>query len=276
LCRIIGYSTARGCFGHPFFHAAKRRNCDGDEDCIILAMDALLNFSFSFLPDRRGGLMDAPLVLTTRLDPNEIDKEAHNVDCLREYPLELYNAAMNMADPKTIDKIMDLVAGRIGTAAQYEGVGFTNDTDNISEGPRFSAYITLQSMTDKMDAQLSLAKKIRAVDERDVATRVINKHFLPDMAGNLRSFSAQKFRCVKCGEKYRRIPITGKCYKCGNGLTMTVYKGSVMKYLEVSKRIGEEYGLDDYTRERIDILEMSMNSVFNNDKVKKCTLSDFF
>ncbi len=276
LCRIIGYSTARGCFGHPFFHAAKRRNCDGDEDCIILAMDALINFSFSFLPDRRGGLMDAPLVLTTRLDPNEIDKEAHNVDCLREYPLELYNAAMKMADPKTIDKIMDLVAGRIGTPAQYQGLGFTNDTDSISEGPRFSAYITLESMTDKMDAQLSLAKKIRAVDERDVATRVINKHFLPDMAGNLRSFSAQKFRCVKCGEKYRRIPITGKCYKCGNGLTMTVYKGSVMKYLEVSKRIGEEYGLDDYTRERIDILEMSMNSVFNNDKVKKCTLSDFF
>ena len=33
-----------------------------------------------FLPDRRGGLMDAPLVLTTRLDPNEIDKEAHNID----------------------------------------------------------------------------------------------------------------------------------------------------------------------------------------------------
>ena len=33
--------------------------------------------------------MDAPLVLTTRLDPNEIDKEAHNVDVKWEYPLEL-------------------------------------------------------------------------------------------------------------------------------------------------------------------------------------------
>ena len=48
------------------------------------------------------------------------------------------------------------------------------------------------------------------------------------------------------------------------------------KYLEISKTIGEKYGLDTYTRERIDILEMSMDSVFNNDKVKKCKLSDFF
>jgi len=275
LCRIIGYSDIRGCYGHPFFHAAKRRNCDGDEDCIILAMDGLLNFSRSFLPDRRGGLMDAPLVLTTRLDPNEIDKEAHNIDCLRNYPLEFYYAAMDMKDPKELEKIMDLISGRIGTPMQYEGLGFTHDTRDISEGPKSSAYTTLESMMDKMDAQLYLGKKIRAVDERDVAIKVINKHFLPDMAGNLRSFSTQTVRCTKCGEKYRRIPLSGIC-KCKNQLTLTVHEASVKKYLEVSKEVGEKYELDDYTIERIMILEMSMNSVFNNDKVKKCRLSDFY
>jgi len=275
LCRIIGYSDIRGCYGHPFFHAAKRRNCDGDEDCIILAMDGLLNFSRSFLPDRRGGLMDAPLVLTTRLDPNEIDKEAHNIDCLRSYPLEFYKAAMEMRDPKELEKIMDLISGRIGTPLQYEGLGFTHDTADISEGPKSSAYTTLESMMDKMDAQLYLGKKIRAVDERDVAIKVINKHFLPDMAGNLRSFSTQTVRCTKCGEKYRRIPLSGKC-TCDNPLTLTVHEASVKKYLEVSKDIGVKYELDDYTKERIMILEMSMNSVFNNDKVKKCKLSDFY
>ncbi len=275
LCRIIGYSEIRGCYGHPFFHAAKRRNCDGDEDCVILAMDGLLNFSRSFLPDRRGGLMDAPLVLTTRLDPNEIDKEAHNIDCHRSYPLEFYYAAMDMRDPKEIEKIMDLIAGRIGTPRQYEGLGFTHDTRDISEGPKNSAYTTLESMTDKMDAQLYLGKKIRAVDERDVAIKIINKHFLPDMAGNLRSFSTQTVRCTKCGEKYRRMPLAGMC-KCGNQLTLTVHEASVKKYLEVSKNISEKYELDDYTKERIMILEMSMNSVFNNDKVKKCRLSDFY
>ena len=275
LCRLIGYTKACGGYAHPFFHAAKRRNCDGDEDSIILLMDGLLNFSRAFLPDRRGGLMDAPLVLTTRLDPSEIDKEAHNLDCHFEYPLDFYRAAEEMKDPKEIEKIMDLIGGRIGTEKQYEGVGFTHDTADISEGPKRSSYSTLETMRDKMDAQLFLGRKIRAVDEKDVATRVIDKHFLPDMAGNLRSFSAQTVRCTKCGEKYRRIPLTGIC-RCGHTLTLTVHEASVRKYLEVSKEMGEKYGLSEYTRQRIDILEQSMASLFDSDKVKKCRIDDFF
>ena len=275
LCRIIGYTDASGCYAHPFFHASKRRNCDGDEDCLMLLLDGLLNFSRAYLPDRRGGLMDAPLVLTTRLDPNEIDKEAQNVDCLRRYPKAFYEAAMEMRDAKDVEKIMDLIAGRIGTIYQYEGLGFTLNTHDINEGPKHSAYTTLETMRDKMDGQLTLGKKIRAVDEKDVAIRVIDKHFMPDMIGNLRSYSAQAVRCTKCGTKYRRIPLTGKCL-CGNELTLTVHEASVRKYLEVSKNICEKYGLPEYTKERIMVLELSMNSLFNSDKVKKCTLSDFF
>lgn len=283
LCRIIGYTKANGCYAHPFFHAAKRRNCDGDEDCIMLLMDGLVNFSRDYIPDRRGGLMDAPLVLTTRLDPNEIDKEAHNVDCLRRYPIELYRAAMEMRDAKDVEKSMDLIAGRIGTPRQYEGLGFTHDTADISEGPKQSAYTTLVTMMDKMNAQLELGRKIRAVDEKDEATRIINKHFMPDMIGNLRSFSAQTVRCTRCGAKYRRIPLTGTCNAvlpggrvCGNALTLTVAEASVKKYLKISQEIGEKYQLSGYTRERIDILEMNMDSLFNNDKIRKCKLSDFF
>lgn len=275
LCRIIGYTKASGCYAHPFFHASKRRNCDGDEDCVMLLLDGLLNFSKSFIPDRRGGLMDTPLVLTTRLDPNEIDKEAHNIDCLREYPLEFYKAAMEMKDAKEVEKIMDLVGGRIGTEKQYEGIGFTHDTKNISDGPIHSTYITLETMAEKMDGQLQLGKRIRAVDEKDVAIKVIDKHFMPDMIGNLRSFSAQNLRCNKCGAKYRRIPLTGKC-ACGNNLILTVHEASVKKYLQISKDVCEKYDLDDYTKERIEVLSLSMDSLFNNDKIKKCKLSDFF
>ena len=275
LCRIIGYTKACGGYAHPFFHAAKRRNCDGDEDSIILMLDGLINFSRDYLPDRRGGLMDAPLVLTTRLDPNEIDKEAHNVDCLSEYPLEFYRAAMSYTDPKEVEGIMDMVGKRIATERQYERFGFTHDTKDISEGPKHSAYTMLATMIDKMEAQLELGRKIRAVDEQDMAMRVINKHFLPDMAGNLRSFSAQKIRCTKCGGRYRRIPLSGKCV-CGNNLVLTVHEASVKKYLEVSKQVCEKYGLSDYVIQRIQILEMSMDSLFNNDKVKACKLSDFF
>ena len=274
LCRVIGFCRAAVGYGHPFFHAAKRRNCDGDEDSVILLMDGLLNFSRSFLPERRGGLMDAPLVLTTRLDPNEIDKEAHNIDVAWSYPLEFYNATLEYLHPKELEKVMDQVARRIGSALQYEGFGYTHDTSDISEGPVESAYKTLETMMDKMNAQLELARKIRAVDTRDVVSRVITKHFLPDMIGNLKSFSSQSLRCTKCGAKYRRIPLIGRCY-CGHNLTLTVHEKSVKKYLEISKEIGEKYELDAYTQQRIAIVEESMNSLFESDKIKRCKLSDF-
>ncbi|MCK5334383.1 MAG: DNA polymerase II large subunit, partial [Candidatus Aenigmarchaeota archaeon] len=48
--RIIGFTPAKICYAHPFWHAGKRRNCDGDEDSIMLLLDALLNFSRQFLP----------------------------------------------------------------------------------------------------------------------------------------------------------------------------------------------------------------------------------
>lgn len=241
----------------------------------MLLMDGLLNFSRAYIPSSRGGLMDTPLVLTTRINPNEIDKEAHNLDCHREYPIEFYEAAMQLVDAKKIEKMMDLVGGRIGSERQYEGLGFTHDTANIAEGPVHSAYTTLETMVDKMRAQLELGRKIRAVDEKDVATRVIDKHFMPDMIGNLRSFSAQTIRCTRCGEKYRRIPLNGKC-SCGNGLTLTVHEASVKKYLQITQDICDKYGLSDYTKERVEILSLSMDSLFNSDKIKNCKLSDFF
>ena len=274
LCRVIGYTKTNVGYGHPFFHAAKRRNADGDEDSVILLLDGLLNFSRSFLPDRRGGLMDAPLVLTTRLDPNEIDKEAHNIDVGWEYPMEFYNACLEYKHPKDIEEHMDSVSRRIGSALQYEGFGYTHDTSDISEGPAESAYKTLETMIDKMNAQLELARKIRAVDARDVVSRVITRHFLPDMIGNLKSFSAQALRCTKCGAKYRRIPLSGRCY-CGNNLTLTVHEKSVKKYLEITKEISEKFDLDSYTQQRVALIEESMNSLFQSDKVKKCKLSDF-
>jgi DNA polymerase II large subunit len=274
LCRFIGFTRANVGYGHPFFHAAKRRNADGDEDSCILLLDALINFSRSFLPDRRGGLMDAPLVLTTRLDPNEIDKEAHNLDLRSEYPVEFYQACQEYKHPKEIEEMMDMVGGRIGSMLQYERLGYTHDTRDISEGPSDSAYKTLETMMDKMNSQLELAKKIRAVDESDVVHRVITRHFLPDLIGNLKSFSGQKLRCTKCNAKYRKIPLTGKCY-CGNNLTLTVHEKSVKKYLEISKEIGEKFGIPAYTQQRIELIEESINSLFENDKVKKCRLSDF-
>ncbi|HVL86716.1 MAG TPA: DNA polymerase II large subunit [Candidatus Thermoplasmatota archaeon] len=274
-CRLIGYTSGQAMLAHPFYHAAKRRNCDGDEDCVMLLLDGLLNFSRVYLPEKRGGLMDAPLVLTTRIDPSEIDKEAHNLDVGTRYPAAFYEATMRHADPKEVRKAMDTVESRLGTERQYEGFGYTHETSDLGEGPTVSAYKSLGKMTDKVDAQLSLGAKIRAVDVADVGARVIEYHLLPDLVGNLKAFSRQRVRCTKCNAKFRRIPLKGVCLKCKNNLTMTVYEASVKKYLEVSKRIAERYGVKQYTKQRIDLVEEAMKSLFTNDKVKTTTLADF-
>ncbi len=251
-------------------------NCDGDEDGLMLLMDALLNFSHSYIPDKRGGKMDLPLILTTRLDPSEVDKEAHNLDTLSRYPLEFYEATLRHEHSKNLESKMGLVASRLGTELQYEQFGFTHDTYDISEGPKESLYKTLKSMMEKMNVQLSLAAKIRAVDEADVAYKVIERHFLPDILGNLRAFSKQSVRCPLCNTTYRRIPLLGVCTKCNGKLTLTVHEMSVKKYLDISKEIAEKYNLPLYARQRIALVEKSIDSMFVSDKVKNTKLSDFF
>ncbi len=275
LARLIGYTTASVGYAHPFFHAAKRRNCDGDEDCVMLLMDGLLNFSKSYLPDKRGGKMDAPLVLTTHIDPNEIDKEAHNIDVTAQYPLEFYNATLTYTNPKEIIPYIDSVHNRLGTPQQYEDSMFTHHTNNIAAGPKNSAYKTLESMVDKMNAQLLLATKLRAVDDWDVAERVISSHFLPDIIGNLHAFTKQKVRCVKCNAKYRRPPLQNSCPRCGGRIVLTVHEGSVKKYLDVSLRVAEQYNIEPYTKQRIELLKKEIKSLFENDKSKQKGLADF-
>ncbi len=275
LGRLVGFTKASVGYAHPFFHAAKRRNCDGDEDCVMLLMDGLLNFSRDYLPVKRGGKMDAPLVLTTRIDPNEVDKEAHNIDVCDHYPLEFYEATLNYTNPKELESTIDLVSGRLGTTEQYDHFMFTHDTSDIASGPLHSAYKTLGSMVEKMDAQLALADKIRAVDSSDVAERVLISHFLPDMFGNLRAFSRQGTRCLKCAAKFRRPPLTGICPKCGGRVILTVHEGAVKKYLEVSKKVAHEYNVSSYTKQRIELLGLDMKSLFENDRSKQAGLLEF-
>ena len=219
--------------------------------------------------------MDLPLILTTRIDPSEVDKEAHNVDTLSRYSLEFYESTLQHINPKELEDKMGLVASRLGTELQYEKFGFTHDTDDISSGPKMSNYKTLKTMMDKMNAQLSLAARIRAVDEADVAYKVIERHFLPDIIGNMRAFSKQSVRCPSCNISYRRPPLQGVCNKCGGKLTLTVHEKSVKKYLEISKDIAQRYNIPPYAQQRIVLVEKSIDSLFTSDKVKTTKLTDF-
>ena len=290
-CRIIGWTDASAGYAHPLFHAAKRRNCDGDEDSVMMLMDGLLNFTQTILPANRGGRMDAPLVLTTRLNASEIDKEALNVDCSWNYSRDFYEATLSQPHPKEIGDIVDIVESRLGTIGEIRGYGWTHDSGPLDAGPSNSSYKTLVTMKDKLDSQLELGSVLRSVAVERVAKQVIESHFLPDMRGNLMAYTRQKIRCVKCGESYRRMPLAGKCIKktvrssggfggagdssCGGNVVLTVSEGAVRKYIQITEEVIQEYGVDGYTKDRVDWMSSSVDSLFNNDRVTVMTLEDF-
>ncbi len=279
--RIIGFSETQGLFAHPMYHAGLRRDCDGDEACVMLLMDALLNFSRQYLPEKRGAKsMDAPLVLTATLNPTEVDDQVHGVDVEWKYPLEFYQAASEMKNPWEVrsgpeKKKITQLSDRLNTPLQYEGFGYTHPVKNINAGVQCSAYKILPSMEEKMFGQMEIARKVRAVDMDDVARLVIQKHFLRDIMGNLRKFSTQQFRCVRCNEKYRRPPLQGKCTACGNRLLFTITEGSVLKYLGPSLSLAAEYTFSPYLKQHLGILKINAEKVFGKEKEKQVGLATF-
>ncbi|MBU0762178.1 MAG: DNA polymerase II large subunit, partial [Candidatus Altiarchaeota archaeon] len=269
--RIVGYTKANVIFAHPFWHAAKRRNADGDEDSIMLLLDTLLNFSLSYLPEKRGGKMDAPLVITTLMNPREVDDEAHKMEVGCSFDTKFYEKALQKVNPSEVEvKIVRDILGE----HPYD-VYFTHDTGDISGPVTESRYVTLDTMKEKIDAQLAVAEKIRAIDEREVAKIVIDSHFLRDTYGNLRAFSRQRFRCVKCNENYRRVPLIGKCTKCGGKLLLTVSQGNITKYLDMSMQLAQKYGLSDYLKSRLRLLKKDVESLTTNDLEKQISLADY-
>jgi len=272
--RIIGFSKTQGFLAHPLLHAATRRDCDGDEASVSLLADALINFSKEYLPSHRGSRQDAPLVLTSNINASEVDDMVFDLDIDSSYPLEFYLATLEFKDPREV-KIQQ-IKGVLNTGKEYQGLKFTHDTTNFNKGVRCSAYKTIPSMEDKLKGQMILAEKIRAVDLPDVARLVIEKHFIKDIKGNLRKFSMQQFRCVKCNEKYRRPPLIGKCTRCGGRIIFTISKGFVTKYLEPSLSLARKYDIPAYLKHSMILLERRVEDVFGKDKEEQAGLGRWF
>jgi len=241
----------------------------------MLALDTLLNFSRKFLPAQIGGIMDAPLLLVPIVNPREVQRQAHDFDVAKAYPLEFYEKAMERVEAKHLSPIIDLIEHRLGTEAQYEGFSFTVPTSNISLGVEESAYKRFKTMMDKLNGQLALAEKIAAVDARKVALKVLVKHFIRDIAGNLRAFSTQGFRCKACNKRFRRLPLRGKCPQCGGELTLTVYRGGIEKYLEAAEHIIRKYNLPKYYAQRLSLMRDEIVSLFESKKPRQISLVDF-
>jgi DNA polymerase II large subunit len=275
LGRIIGFTNLNVCYAHPIWHSAKRRDCDGDEDTLMLALDALLNFSREYLPAQIGGIMDAPLLLIPVVNPQEVQRQAHDLDVASAYPLEFYEKTWEKAEAKQVSHLIDLIKYRLGTEAQFEGVSYTMPVSNINMGNSESAYKRFKTMVEKLHGQLSLAEKIEAVDAKKVALKVLTKHFIRDIAGNLRAFSTQGFRCKACNKRFRRLPLRGKCPLCGGPLTLTVYRGGIEKYLDAAQHIIKKYELPHYYVQRILLIKEEINALFEGKKPRQISLTDF-
>jgi len=193
------------------------------------------------------------------------------MDIVDTYPLEFYNSTLNYINPKELIDLIELVKNRVYSDLKYCKLNYTHETESIALGVKESAYKSFETMQEKVRAQMILAEKILAVNESDVAERIISHHFLPDIIGNLRAFSKQEFRCTNCNEKYRRVPLNGKCSKCGGNLTLSVHSGSIKKYLEISKFLASKY-----TAQRLMLIEKEINSIFEDDRKKQVKISDFF
>jgi DNA polymerase II large subunit len=220
--------------------------------------------------------MDSPLFIIQAINPQEVQRQAHELDVAWKYPLVFYENTLKRIASRDIIDLIDIVKHRFGSEAQLQRFGFTAPTSNINAGNHESIYKTLRRMTDKLNAQLRLAEKIEAVDAKQVAEIVLTTHFLRDISGNLRAFTTQSFRCKKCNKRFRRIPLKGECTECGGELTLTVYRGGIEKYLEDARHLVKKYGMSRYYAQRLSLVEDEIVSLFESgEDTKQTRLSKF-
>lgn len=271
--RIIGFSKTQTFLAHPYLHAAMRRDCDGDEAAIMLLLDMLINFSRDYLPAHRGGTQDAPLVLNIRIKAGEVDDMVFDLDIVRQLPLELYEGARKRINPSII-KIQQ-VRDKLGKD-EFNNLWYEYEVSDINEGVRCSAYKKLVTMQEKVQLQMEIAEKIRAVDTSDVARLIIDKHLLRDIRGNLRKFSQQQFRCSKCNTKYRRPPLSGRCLECGGNIIFTIAEGFIIKYLDPALQLAKKYNVPPYIKQSLELTKSYIESIFGKEKEKQETIEKWF
>jgi len=118
-------------------------------------------------------------------------------------------------------------------------------------------------------------KKIKAVDISKAVEKIITSHFLPDLYGNLHSFGTQEFRCVDCNTHYRRPPLKGKCEKCGGKIILTINKGGIEKYLQVSQEIALKYKTPKYLQQRLELIRKEIEDTFKKEPQQQFQLSQY-
>ncbi len=254
------------------------KNCDGDEAALMLLGDVLINFSRKFLPSHRGGTQDAPLVLNAKINAGEVDDQILDLEYVpnNEYPLELYQLAEKREHSSKVEKVRTCKKVLSERKNPFKKIGFTHDTSNFNKGVTCSAYKKLATMQEKLQHQMELVEKLRAADTSDTARLVIERHFLRDLRGNLRKFSMQGFRCVKCNEKLRRPPLKGVCPRCNGKVIFTIHEGGIKKYLEPALELAEKYHLSPYVKQSLQLTKEYIEDVFGKELEKQESIDKWF
>ncbi|MDA4129483.1 MAG: hypothetical protein OK457_01810, partial [Thaumarchaeota archaeon] len=227
------------------------------------------------LPSIIGGLMDAPLLIQPLILPKEVQRQAHHMDVSSAYPVAFYEATEQKVSPGEAKKYIEIIKDRLGTEKQYHDFGFTHATNLITVKNNRSSYSTLDTLTEKLDRQIEIAQKINAINPDDVVRSVLRTHLLPDIIGNTKAYTSQRFRCKSCSTKYRRMPIKGICLSCGGALQPSVTRGSVEKYLQLGLRLSQKYDVGDYLRSRFVLASEELATLFKPEG-HQSDMNDYF
>jgi len=274
--RIVGFSSTQVCFANPYWHAAKRRDCDGDGDSLLLLLDVLLNFSLEYIPHQIGGLMDTPLLIQPILLPAEVDEQAHNFDIASVYPRDFYEKTQNTVSASSLADQIERIGSRLQNETQFYGYGFTHMTSAIAARRSRAAYSTLRTLTEKISMQIEVASRIEAVSTKEVVESIIKTHLIRDIMGNAKKYATQSFKCRKCGLTMRRPPLSWACPSCGGEIRGTLTRASVEKYLSIAQRLARDYDVDPYLRSRLDMLQRELDQLFQGPrKADQLELTDF-
>ncbi len=274
--RIAGFSATQVCFANPYWHSAKRRDCDGDGDSLMLLMDALLNFSLQYVPSQIGGYMDTPLLIQPVILPSEVDEQAHNFDIASAYPLEFYEKTQSAPPAASVTDMIEKIGDRLDKDTQFYGYSFTHPTSALTIRRSRGSYSTLRTLNEKISKQVEVASLIEAVSTREVVESIIRTHLIRDIMGNAKKYATQSFKCKACGLTMRRPPLSWKCPNCGGEIRGTLTRASVEKYLYIAQRLAREHDVEPYLKNRLDMLQRELDQLFQGPrKADQLELTDF-
>ena len=274
--RIVGFSATEVCLANPYWHSAKRRDCDGDGDSLLLLMDVLVNFSLQYVPAQIGGYMDTPLLIQPVILPSEVDEQAHNFDITSSYPLEFYEKTQGTPAAAALAPMIERIGSRLESDSQFYDYGFTHPTSAITVKRPRASYSTLRTLNEKISKQIEVASLIEAVSTREVVESIIKTHLIRDIMGNAKKYATQAFKCKSCGLILRRPPLSSKCPSCGGEIRGTLTRASVEKYLYIAQKLARDYDVDPYLKSRLDMLQRELDQLFQGPrKADQLELTDF-